>query len=100
MHYGLDMLAIVSGETFTADAAKTEDATDPFLWTEVTGGVTFDGTVLTEAHAEQLTVDTGLEAFYGDDNVSIQLTETMGLTNLVVNAIRTDVPVLKFIQAV
>jgi hypothetical protein len=96
MHYGLDIMSLVSGEVFTTDAAKTEDTTDPYLWTEVTGAVTFDGTVLTESHAEQLVIDTGMEAFYGDDIAPNQLVEKKGTISRVLSAIVTDTTLAKF----
>ena len=100
MHGTLDIMALVSGEVFTTDAAKTEDTTDPFYWTEVTGAVTFDGTVLTESHGETLEIDTGMEAFYGDDIAPNQLIEKKGTITRTLQAIVTDTTLAKYQKAV
>lgn len=100
MHMALAIMALTAGEVFTTDAAKTEDTTDPFLWTEVTGAVTFDSTVLTEAHGETLEVDTGMEAFYGDDIHPNQLIEKKGAITRTISSIVTDATLAKFRKAV
>lgn len=100
MHYQLAIMALVAGEVYAADPAKGEDATDPFYWTDVTGAVTFDGIVLTEAHGETLEIDTGMEAFYGDNIQPDQLIEKKGTITRTLQAIVTDVTLAKFRLAV
>lgn len=100
MHNSLAIMALTAGEVFSTDAAKTEATTDPFLWTEVTGAVTFDSTVLTEAHGETLEVDTGMEAFYGDDIAPNQLIEKKGTITRTLATVVTDATLAKFRKAV
>lgn len=100
MHGTLGIMSLVSGEIFTTDPGKTEDTSDPFYWTEVTGAVTFDGTVVSESHGETLEIDTGMEAHYGDDVAPNQLIEKKGTITRTLQTIVTDATLLKYRKAV
>lgn len=100
MHYDLDILSLNPAEVFGTDAAKTEDASDPYLWTEVTGTVTFDGTVDTDVNEETLEIDTGMEAYWGDDIRPAQLIEKKGSIVSTVKSIITDTTLAKYRKAV
>lgn len=100
MHLSLGCMALTAGQVYTTDPAKTEDTTDPFLWTEVTGAVTFDGTVISESHGETLEIDTGMEAYYGDDIAPNQLIEKKGTITRTLQTIVTDVTLAKYRKAV
>lgn len=99
MHYDLDIVAITAAQVFATDPAKTEDTSDPYLWTEVTGACTFDGTVNTDVNEEIVTVDTGLEPWYGDDIKPGQLIEKKGSITRTLKTIVTDDTILKFNKA-
>ncbi len=100
MHYDLDIAALVAGEVFTTDAAKTEDSSDPYLWTEVSGALTFDGTVNTDINEEILTIETGIEPWYGDNITPGQLIEKKGSITYSLKSIVTDDTILKFNKAI
>lgn len=100
MHYDLDVACLTAAEVFTTDAAKTEDATDPYLWTEVTGAVTFDATINTDINEEILTVDTGIEAWWGDNITPGQLIEKKGAITYSLKTIVTDNTLLKYNKAI
>jgi len=100
MHLALDVMALLAGEIFTVDPAKTEDTSDPYLWTEVTGTVTFDGTVVSEVSEESIEVDTGMEAFYGDDIKPAQLIEKKGSITRTLTSIITDATLAKYRLAI
>lgn len=100
MHYDLDIMCITAAQVFTTDAAKTEDSSDPYIWTEVAGAVTFDATVNTDVTEEALTIDTGMEAFYGDNIKPGQLIEKKGTINRTISTIATDDTILKFYKAI
>lgn len=100
IHYEMSIMAIEAAEVFTTDAAKTEDDSDPYLWTEVTGAVTFDGDVIGDVSEETLEIDTGMEAWYGDDIKPAQLIEKKGSIMSTLKTITTDVTLGKYRKAV
>src|ERR1700754_4592089 len=97
MHYDLDIQSLNPAQTFTTDAARTEDSSDPYLWTEVAGSVTFDGTVDTDVNEETLTIDTGMTPYWGDNIAPSQLIEARGSIVSAVASIVTD-PTLGFFR--
>jgi hypothetical protein len=100
MHYALDIAALNAAEVFTTAPAKTEDTSDPLLWTEVTGAVTFDGTVDSEANEEAVEIDTGMEPYWGDAISPVQLVEKKGTIVRTIKSIVTDATLLKYRKAV
>lgn len=100
MHYDLDVVALVAAQVYTSDAAKTEDATDPFYWTEVTGAVTFDSQVLSECNGEMLTVDTKIQSYWGDDIAPNQLVEGKGEITRTIKTITTDTTLAEYQKAI
>lgn len=90
LHYDLSIMSLNPGEVFTTDPAKTEDTSDPLLWTEVTGAVTFDSTVDSDANEETLEIDTGMQPYYGDNILPSQLIEAKGTIVSTVKSIVTD----------
>ncbi len=99
MHYDLDIVAITAAQVFATDPAKTEDTSDPYIWTEVAGAVTFDGTVNTDVNEEMLTIDTGMEPWWGDNIKPGQLIEKKGSIVRTLKTIVTDDTLLKFYKA-
>lgn len=100
MHYSLDIFALNPAEVYVTDAAKAQNTSDPFLWTEMTGALTFDGTVISEVEGEVLEVDTKMEAFYGDNVLPLQLIEKKGTITRTVNTIITDTTLQKYYKAI
>jgi hypothetical protein len=96
MHYGLDIMALKSAEVYTTDAAKTEDTSDPWLWTEMTGTATFDSTVVPEINGENLTIDTGGKLYFGDDVFPLLFVEGKGTITRTFDAVVTDTILGKF----
>lgn len=100
MHLTMGIMALVAGEVFGVDPAKTEDTSDPFSWNEVTGAITFDGSVFGEVNGEVLEVDTGMEAYWGDDVQPNQLVEKKGSITRTLSTIVTDTTLAKYRLAV
>lgn len=100
MHYALDIASLNPGQVYSTAPAKAEVTSDPYLWTEVQGAVTFDGTVDSEASEEALEVDTGIEPYWGDDIRPSQLVERKGTIVRTIRSIVTDATLLKYRKAV
>lgn len=86
----LDVACLKAAEVFTTDPAKAEDSSDPYLLTEASGALTFDGTVVQEIEDSIVEIDTAMEPFYGDDEEPLQLIEGKGGINRSISAIVTD----------
>lgn len=99
VHLELDVVALKPGEIFTTDPAKAEDASDPYLLTEATGALTFDGTVISEIEDSMVEVDAKVEPFLGDQVETLQLIEGKGVITRSFDAIVTDDTILKFNKA-
>lgn len=100
MHLTEDIVSLNPGEVYASDPAKAENASDPYLWTEGTGAVTFDGTVDSEAHEETLEIDTGAQAYWGEDIKPCQIIEKKGTIVSAVKTIVTDATLLKYYKAI
>lgn len=100
MHLELAIMCLNAAEVYTTDPARTEDTSDPYFWTEATGSVTFDGVVDSDANEETLEIDTGMEAYYGDDIKPSQLIEKKGSIVTTVKSIVTDTTLAKYRLAV
>jgi hypothetical protein len=98
-HQTMDIMALKAAEVFATDPAKTEDTSDPFLWSEVTGAVTFDGTVDTDCDGEVLELDKGMEAHWGDSHEPAQLVSKKGTIIRTIKSIVTDGTLLKYRKA-
>jgi hypothetical protein len=99
MHLSMTIMALVAAEVYTVDPAKTQDTSDPFIWTEMTGSCSFDGTVISEVEGEVIEIDTGMEAFWGDGLTPLQLIEKKGLITSSIKTIVTDATLLKYYKA-
>lgn len=95
MHGSLDIFALNAAEVFETDAAKTEDATDPFYWNESVGSSLLDGTAV-ELDEEVVEIDSGLTPWYGQSIAPTQLIEKKGMISSTVKAICTDVTLAKY----
>lgn len=97
----LAVVALKVAEVYTTDPAKTEDASDPYLLTESTSGLTFDGTVIQEIEDSIVTIDAAIEPFWGDDVEPLQLIEGRGDPGISrsVEAIVTDDTLAKYRKA-
>lgn len=95
-HHSMDLMSLKPGEVYTTAPTKTEDATDPYIWTEVIGAVSIDGTVINEVEGETLEIDTGMEPFWGDSQEPLQLIEKKGKITRSVKSIVTDATLLKY----
>lgn len=99
MHYAMDLASLNPAETFTTDAAKTEDATDPYYFTETEGAITFDGAVLSEVNEEVLEIDTGMKEYEGNSAIAVQLIEAKGTIIRTLKTIVTDETLKKYKKA-
>lgn len=100
MHYAMDIFSVNPAQVFETDAAKTEDATDPYYFTETQGAVTFDGSVISEINEETLELDTQMKPFYGNSQIALQLIEGKGLIVSTLKSIVTDVTLAKYRKAI
>jgi hypothetical protein len=100
MHYAMDLASVNPAETFTTDAAKTEDATDPYYYTETEGAITFDGSVFSEVNEEMLEIDTGMKPYYGNAPIAVQLIEAKGTIIRTLKTIVTDETLKKYRKAI
>lgn len=100
LHQELAIQALNPAEIYTTDAAKTEDTADPFLHTEMTGGLTFDSTVISEVEEQVLEIDTQMAPYWGDSIVPLHLIEGKGSIVRTVNSIVTNDTLLKYKKAV
>lgn len=96
----LDIKALKCGEIYSTDPAKTEDTSDPYLLTEASGALTFDGTVISEIEDSIVEIDCGTEVFWGDDEAPLQLIEKKGIITRSVEAIVTDDTLAKYNKAI
>jgi hypothetical protein len=99
MHYSMDIAAMVAAQVYTVDPAKAQDTSDPLLWTEMTGTMSIDGTIITDVEGEVIEVDTGLEPWWGDGLPPGQLIEKKGMISRSVKSILTDQTLLKYYKA-
>lgn len=95
----LEIKCLKAAEVFTTDPAKTEDASDPYLLTEATGGLTFDSTVVQEIEDSIVEIDCGTEVFWGDDDEPLQLIEKRGMITRSIEAIVTNDTLDKYKKA-
>jgi hypothetical protein len=66
----------------------------------VTGAVPCDGTINTDINEEILTIDTGIEAWYGDNITPGQLIEKKGAISYSLKTIDTYTTLLKYNKAI
>jgi len=100
LHHELAVRSLAPGQVYAADAAKTEDTSDSYLFTELTGSIVFDGTVVQEIETETITVNTEMEPFYGDSIFPLQLIEKKGTIVRTVDSIVTDDTLGKYRKAI
>ena len=96
----LDIQALTAATTFSTDAAKTQNTSDPYFHTEATGSFSVDSLVINEVTESMLEVDTQMKPFYGDSIAPAQLIEGKGLITKSVKSIVTDDTLGKFRKAV
>lgn len=96
----LTIMGLVGGETYAVDAAKTEDAADPYLHTEATGAISFDGTVQSEINEVITEIDTKMQPYYGDDIKPVQLIEGKGEITCTIKTIVTDTSLGQYRKAI
>lgn len=100
MQYEITVFSLNPAEVYTVDAAKAEDSSDAFLWTETGGAVTFDGSVTSDVNEETLEIDTGMEPYWGNDIAPSQLIEKRGSITSAVATIATDVTLGQYRKAI
>ena len=96
----LDIQCLSAAQTFSVDAAKTQDTSDPYFHTESTGSFSVDSTTINEVTDSMLEIDTMMKPFYGDSIAPLQLIEGKGLITRSVKSIVTDDTLGKFRKAV
>ena len=96
----LDIQCLSAARTFTSDAAKTENSSDPYFHTEATGSFSFDSTTINEITESTLEIDTAMTPFYGDNVAPLQLIEGKGMITRSFKSIVTDDTLGKFRKAV
>lgn len=100
VHLEIDIAALKAAQVFTTDPAKTEDSSDPYLLTEASGALTFDGTVISEVSDSIVEVDTGIEPYYGDALAPLQLVESKGTISWSLGSMVTDDTLAKYRKAI
>jgi hypothetical protein len=99
MHYAMDILCLQPAETYTTEPAKTEDASDPYYWTESEAAgvskVELDGVAFSEVNEEVLEIDTGMKAYWGNSQKPSQLVEGKGTIVRAFHMIATDEAIKK-----
>lgn len=96
----LDIQSLSAAQTFSTDAAKSQNTSDPYFHTEATGTFSVDSTVINEVTESMLEIDTQMKPFYGDSIAPLQLIEGKGLITNSVKSIVTDDTLGKFRKAV
>lgn len=96
----MDIQSLTPARTFSTDASKTEDSSDPYFHTEATGSFSFDSTTINEITESVLEVDTGMTPFYGDSVTPLQLIEGKGTITRSLKSIVTDDTLGKFRKAI
>lgn len=96
----MDIQSLSPARTFTTDASKTENTSDPYFHTEATGSFSFDSTTIQEITESTLEVDTQMKPFYGDSVSPLQLIEGKGMITRSFKSIVTDDTLAKFRKAV
>ena len=96
----LDIQSLSAAQTFSTDAAKSQNTSDPYFHTEATGTFSVDSTVINEVTESMLEIDTQMKPFYGDSIAPLQLIEGKGLITSSVKSIVTDDTLGKFRKAV
>jgi hypothetical protein len=101
-HLAMDILGLQS-EVFTADPTQAEDTDDPFYWPETTvasvSQIVVDGMTLGEVEEEVLEIDTGMEAWRGNDIKPNQLVEKKGTIVRAIKSVVTNETLKKFNKA-
>lgn len=100
MHDQMSIMCLKPAQTYTTAPAKTEDTSDPYYWSESTGALTFDGTVLTDVDEEIIEVDTGMEPHQGNSITYGNLVDKKGSVTSSVKTLVTDDSLGKFRKAV
>lgn len=99
-HQTMSLMSLKPSEVYTVNPTKTEDTSDPYIWSEVSGSVTIDATVIKEVEGEVLEIDTAMEAFWGDQVEALQLIEKKGNIMRTFKTILTDETLLKYNKAI
>lgn len=100
LHLSVDVACLKPAEVFSVDPAKTEDASDPLLATEATGGFTFDTTAIADISDHVVEADAGMTAWYGDSILPLQLVDGKGRITQSFESIVTDETLLKYRKAI
>lgn len=87
LEYSLGLMALIAGRTYATDPAKAEDTSDPFLFTESTGAIVFDGVTLTGVNGEIIDVDQGIDPFMGNSIAPTHLVDKRGKIERTINTI-------------
>ena len=96
----LDIQSLVAAQTYATDAAKTQDASDPYYHTEASSSFSVDATVFNEVTESMVDIDTQMKPFYGDSIAPLQLIEGKGQLTYSMKSIVTDGTLGKFRKAV
>jgi hypothetical protein len=99
-HMTMEIMALKPSQAFATDPAKTEDTSDPYLWSESDGQVVFDATTLGDVNGEVFEFDTGMEAYWGNSMEPAQLVAKKGIITRTLKTVVTDDTLLKFNKAV
>lgn len=99
-HLTATLQAKSAAEVYATDPTQAADTTDPALWTEVAGAVTFDAATLAEVSGEVLEIDTGIAPYYGDSIAPMALVEGKGTIMRTMKAIVTDTTIPLFNKAI
>lgn len=100
MHYAMKIASLNPGQVYTVDPAKTEATTDPYFWTETSGLVTFDGSVMSDVNEEIVEVDTGIKPYWANSITPSQLIEGKGTITSTLKTIVTDGMLAEYQKAI
>lgn len=92
-----ESIRALSAAWFSTDPTATDSETDPFLWSEVTGAATIDGTPYAEISGETLEIDRQLDDYMGDSVAPCAFVPTAGQVTRSVDTIVSNntLPILK-----
>jgi hypothetical protein len=99
MHFDLEILALTV-ESFATDAAKTEDATDPYYFTESEGALELDGAVIDSIQGEVFEVDTNPTPQYANSIAPFGIVEGEPFVATTLATVFTDATLKKFNKVV
>lgn len=99
-HATAKLMSLVAAEVYSTDPSTSAIAEDPLLWTEASGAVTINATAYRTINGDSVSVDTKMEAYWGDSVTPACLVEGKGELTRSMSMILTDDTLALFNNAI